>query len=76
MKQPITVTILRFPEPLYRSGWKFVAYREEQTPVGLGQELGMKLIPMYLAAETVKELTERIEQSEQVISYWYAFNRA
>lgn len=70
--KPISVTIRREPEPLYRSGWKFVAYRdvEVQHPNGKGNGVAVELFPLYLAAETVEELMQRVSASENVQGFF------
>lgn len=71
MKAPISVTIRREPEPLLPSSYKFVAYRDEEIPHpnGPGNGVAVRLWPLYLAAETVEELMQRVEETETVTGY-------
>ncbi len=70
-RAPISVRIRREPEPLYRSGWKYTAYRdvEVQHPKA-GCGVAVELFPLYLAAETVEELMERVLASENVKGFF------
>ncbi len=69
-RKPINVTIRREREPLYRSGWKFVAYRdvEVQLPQGLG--VAVELYPLHMAAETQEELMGRVSATENVRGFF------
>lgn len=71
-RKPISVTIRREPEPLYCSGWKFVAYRDVEVPHPCGKDHGVavELYPLHLAAETVEELMERVSASENVKGFF------
>lgn len=69
MKQPISITIRREPEPLHRFGWKYVAYRDEEVshPGGPGYGVAVELYPLYMAAETLEGLLELLSQSSESI---------
>jgi hypothetical protein len=71
-RKPIAVTIRREREPLYRSGWKFVAFRdvEVQHPKGKDHGVAVELYPLYLAAETVEELMDRVSAYENVKGFF------
>jgi hypothetical protein len=72
MKEPINVTIRREPEPLFTSGWKFVAYRDVEMPhpAGQGHGVAVELFPLYLAAETLDEVMERVSATENVKGFF------
>lgn len=69
-RTPISVTIRREREPLYPSGWKFVAYRDVEVQLSSGCGVAVELFPLYLAAENVEELMERVSASENVKGFF------
>ena len=71
-RKPISVTIRREREPLYPSGWKYVAFRdvEVQHPNAKGHGVAVELYPLYLAAETVEELMQRVSACENVKGFF------
>lgn len=69
-REPINVTIRRQREPLYLSGWKYVACREVAgRQPNLAYALVVVLFPLYLARETEAELMELVRETENVATF-------